>query len=134
MTNAKSDDPISIHAPRRGSDSSFWTIHRSKVDFNPRSPQGERRKPRLATTARTLFQSTLPAGGATMKFLFSLIFPIISIHAPRRGSDAAAFGRPTTTSGFQSTLPAGGATSSVSWGHLSISISIHAPRRGSDLS
>ena len=56
------------------------------------------------------FQSTLPAGGAT-----------IGVRMAR------------WVAKFQSTLPAGGATEQVSH-HLQIwLISIHAPRRGSDL-
>ena len=58
-----------------------------------------------------LFQSTLPAGGATFR---SLIRPI---HAPK----------------FQSTLPAGGATrKGYDMEYLYVLISIHAPRGGSD--
>ena len=56
------------------------------------------------------FQSTLPAGGATISCIAANKFISISIHAPRRGSD----------------LP--GDTFDIK-----TSISIHAPRRGSDL-
>ena len=78
---------ISIHAPRVGSDSSFFTASRALSNFNPRSPCGERLwrinhapssgyfNPRspcgerlkgtlpIITTVR--FQSTLPVWGAT---------------------------------------------------------------------
>ena len=57
-----------------------------------------------------LFQSTLPAGGAT--------------------SLEDYFGLPTGV--FQSTLPAGGATKNHQNQEYEIQISIHAPRRGSD--
>ena len=40
------------------------------VDFNPRSPRGERRSRCLLTIALSLFQSTLPAWGATLLPLF----------------------------------------------------------------
>ena len=58
---------------------------------------------------RSLFQSTLPAGGATILFNFDFSDKYISIHAPRGGSDHR--GRDT-----------------LSRRH----ISIHAPRGGSD--
>ena len=145
---------ISIHAPRRGSDDHFFLHTRRKQNFNPRSPQGERpsacrsswkpaifqstlpaggaTRPNILTLKRNKFQSTLPSGGATadgqplcpLVYNFNprspqgerhetaaafATFRKISIHAPRRGSDA---------------LP-----SSIA---LIASISIHAPRRGSD--
>ena len=34
------------------------------------------------------FQSTLPVGGTTLRFVFTDVFSNISIHAPRMGSDA----------------------------------------------
>ena len=79
--------PISIHAPRVGSDNSFQCCQQSRFDFNPRSPCGERlaaccrdpdvlhfnpRSPcgeRLAKNGGQhrlqTFQSTLPVWGAT---------------------------------------------------------------------
>ena len=56
---------ISIHAPREGSD----------------REQAARRK------AESLFQSTLPARGATDEAIAETKKAIISIHAPREGSD-----------------------------------------------
>ena len=55
------------------------------------------------------FLSTLPARGATLGHLQPLPADVISIHAPREGSDTA--------------------TASNCW---STEISIHAPREGSD--
>ena len=134
MLNAVKDSHISIHVPRRGSDFCHRLFPLSAADFNPRSPQGERRwkmkrftliidfNPRSPQGERltlqpplhilsSTFQSTLPAGGATnvnTKFLHTL-------------------------SQFQSTLPAGGATFfTVLFTVVPGSISIHAPRRGSD--
>jgi len=57
-----------------------------------------------------LFQSTLPAGGATAKIYEYVIVRVISIHAPRGGSDRIANLQKTSRKQFQSTLPAGGAT------------------------
>ncbi len=101
---------ISIHAPRTGSDIRNRAVNRMVADFNPRSPHGERpdnqrwqedvryfnpRSPhgeRLRTVAipsgHFLFQSTLPARGATKRTIFKCRTLSISIHAPRTGSDA----------------------------------------------
>ena len=62
-----SDLLISIHAPRAGSDPHPYFLPRKPLNFNPRSPCGER--PELYTSPPTLseFQSTLPVRGATAK-------------------------------------------------------------------
>ena len=122
---------ISIHAPRVGSDENCSGSERSRCDFNPRSPCGERRPVRsqllsryyfnprspcgerlkqlLALVPVTAFQSTLPVWGATYSLIINNFFRDISIHAPRVGSD--------TTLYLNGTLS---------------KISIHAPRVGSD--
>ena len=105
------DKDISIHAPREGSDFGleesrieFWTFLSTlpargatvtrlyllyrKIHFYPRSPRGER-----------LFQGLV--------FLVDLI---ISIHAPREGSDCPYLIYSCTSHLFLSTLPARGAT------------------------
>ena len=81
-------DFISIHAPRRGSDFGFLRVVNMAINFNPRSPQGER-------------LDSLPTLSAQF---------IISIHAPRRGSDINSNEDVLAIFQFQSTLPAGGAT------------------------
>ena len=127
---------ISIHAPRVGSDPMYrrcpsqdsrrfqstlpvWGATRSSTaavpsasDFNPRSPCGERHVMPYYPEERAVFQSTLPVWGATCLGCPCLLFNLISIHAPRVGSDlvAADYGAPTTR--FQSTLPVWGATGS----------------------
>ena len=79
---------ISIHAPREGSDTISYVI----------------------LTNRLLFQSTLPARGATHDDLGRLGGVGISIHAPREGSDPAGKVWLKACDSFQSTLPARGAT------------------------
>ena len=123
---------ISIHAPRTGSDSDDKKVLQKHLDFNPRSPHGER-------PAREM-QEEHDAQ--------------ISIHAPRTGSDGARIRRSDRREGFQSTLPARGATEAAKSFLFSSSfqstlpargatqcqfrhtrnnqISIHAPRTGSD--
>ena len=101
--------------------------------FNPRSPWGERLFASCLFRMDAIFQSTLPVGGATAASVTLLAFMLISIHAPRGGSDLSVGFCPTcfyihfnprspwgerplplTKSGwnevFQSTLPVGGAT------------------------
>ena len=80
------------------------------LDFNPRSPHGERR----------------------LELLELLHHLLISIHAPRTGSDAKQRGRGIPGLPFQSTLPARGATGAGLPNQPGHDISIHAPRTGSD--
>ena len=79
---------ISIHAPREGSDD-VLILGGSRCidDFNPRSPRGERLKAAKETELDALFQSTLPARGATDRYPLNGVAHFISIHAPREGSD-----------------------------------------------
>ena len=168
---------ISIHAPRTGSDwvcnqNSCWLIEfqstlpargatltlistsRTRKNFNPRSPHGERRRVQSLNRFAELFQSTLPARGATRYHSGLHSQRAISIHAPRTGSDTKSQGEKTPTEYFnprsphgerpyypariiwhwifQSTLPARGATRSQRLSFASEGISIHAPRTGSD--
>ena len=58
---------ISIHAPRTGSDGVSLPRELRRIYFNPRSPHGERRPKELREWTRRIFQSTLPARGATRR-------------------------------------------------------------------
>ena len=124
--------------------------------FNPRSPHGERHKLARRENAHWVFQSTLPARGATYRACtLPMRADIISIHAPRTGSDILIYKiwfiiynfNPRSPHGerqrfqdlplfgiqFQSTLPARGATDFVNTLLMQCGISIHAPRTGSDI-
>ena len=103
-----------------------------QTDFNPRSPWGERRFCQLAPPRPTIFQSTLPVGGATSLHQLHGVHLPISIHAPRGGSDGTARRRTMPSGRFQSTLPVGGATRRADGSQIAEAISIHAPRGGSD--
>ena len=81
---------ISIHAPRGGSDIEYWGKPQIPVDFNPRSPWGERLRKIKMGGKQNAFQSTLPVGGATL-----------------------VVGLRKMPLGFQSTLPVGGATAKM---------------------
>ena len=61
----KQQGDISIHAPRTGSDCRELRVAPHRRHFNPRSPHGERRNIRQPFLLPFLFQSTLPARGAT---------------------------------------------------------------------
>ena len=103
-------DPISIHAPRMGSDlfrhpffpSIYISIH----------------APRMGSDVRLLDKIG--------------IMPFISIHAPRMGSDTTNRSHAPSATPFQSTLPGWGATSRRDDAEIRQHISIHAPRVGSD--
>ena len=78
---------ISIHAPRGGSDNANAILGLSSLNFNPRSPWGERLIETATNALAAGFQSTLPVGGATPSLSHEWIIEDISIHAPRGGSD-----------------------------------------------
>ena len=70
------------------------TIDLLKKDFNPRSPRGERPKQGQSGCRSWGFQSTLPARGATWLLTAPVYCRLISIHAPREGSDWYPTARP----------------------------------------
>ena len=104
---------------------------------------------------RDEFQSTLPGWGATKAIMAGFAQGLISIHAPRMGSDVALAHAPpvevisihaprmgsdmfcnmpiSECASFQSTLPGWGATRPRLPRGVLVFISIHAPRMGSDM-
>ena len=100
---------ISIHAPRMGSDKGDASFSLGFPHFNPRSPHGERRPREAFLFDIYIFQSTLPAWGATDIMNNILINRIFQSTLPAWGATplSAFF---DTTLLFQSTLPAWGAT------------------------
>ena len=110
MTSVSPPSVFQSTLPARGATPPSRGCRQSGLDFNPRSPHGERR-------------------------LFSIVFvgiSGISIHAPRTGSDALILLGLLVEVLFQSTLPARGATNSYGIINNCKRISIHAPRTGSD--
>ena len=102
---------ISIHAPLTGSDNLPKFMDASGKDFNPRSPYGERPKPRDAQTPGPGFQSTLPLRGATQRHSIGQIADQFQSTLPLRGATRVVrHGRIPPL--FQSTLPLRGATCS----------------------
>ena len=123
---------ISIHAPRVGSDLVTLMGMALLLDFNPRSPCGERLYRAAAYTPCTHFNPRSPCGERLFRLTvgrpaghFNPRSPCgerlrlfrrgircrgISIHAPRVGSDDVSCRTIPTRSIFQSTLPVWGAT------------------------
>ena len=168
---------ISIHAPRTGSDATSRSVFSLSAEFQSTLPVRGATMVDFARGDKSLFQSTLPVRGATRGanlLLLKIIYfnprspygerpgcgravtkpVLISIHAPRTGSDLHAdnlggvdgisIHAPRTGSdnslakleyvyaSFQSTLPVRGATSGPLGAAAATNISIHAPRTGSD--
>ncbi len=78
---------VSIHAPREGSDQAILINPIRTLRFNPRTPRGERHSGPGEWSDDYLFQSTHPARGATLQLRQVLNEQEVSIHAPREGSD-----------------------------------------------
>ena len=102
---------ISIHAPRGGSDGLAKVPIKKQEDFNPRSPWGERHDHRPYPHGHRDFNPRSPWGERRGSCNISKIELLISIHAPRGGSDSKRCWLCDVDCGlFQSTLPVGGAT------------------------
>ncbi len=119
--------------PARGATACLPSRRGCTQYFNPRSPHGERQGNTSSESGVIPFQSTLPARGATVcagaharggdfnprsphgerprRWKLFFLHLLISIHAPRTGSDVKA----------------------DDFAALIVRISIHAPRTGSDL-
>ena len=123
---------ISIHAPREGSDRSRRYRRTPAPYFYPRSPRGERLRISIIPARINGFLSTLPARGATLRLAPWEFLLLISIHAPREGSDDLLPWLFDPAYTFLSTLPARGATLVFISTERRQHISIHAPREGSD--
>ena len=67
--------PISIHAPREGSDGLALPVSTSTSNFYPRSPRGERHGHLPTGWPNHKFLSTLPARGATVSHLLHILVP-----------------------------------------------------------
>ena len=149
--------PISIHAPRTGSDSgcscSFFssllfqstlpargatqrrTLILEHADFNPRSPHGERRvQAKTVFTDSRHFNPRSPHGERPQADFDEKyhIQPVISIHAPRTGSDVQHRDYMMHPRHFNPRSPHGERPELFFHRKAHSGISIHAPRTGSD--
>ena len=107
-------------------------INYGNINFNPRSPWGERLLTRLVPMVMLLFQSTLPVGGATPIYKAEIYASSISIHAPRGGSDLLRLKRKRISTNFNPRSPWGERLQNTEVTEIPSLISIHAPRGGSD--
>ena len=87
---------ISIHAPREGSDAGRCRGCGRDSHFYPRSPRGERRRPGRAGRSRRYFYPRSPRGERHDGAAEGPAYKVISIHAPREGSDFMPSVRPTS--------------------------------------
>ena len=150
------EQDISIHAPRTGSDANRKEKRPGDWHFNPRSPHGERQvkyvpipldmaisihAPRTGSdflssgrkSRRRIFQSTLPARGATSMFArLSTMPPIFQSTLPARGATASSASRSAFSSNFNPRSPHGERLPPACASCIAAGISIHAPRTGSD--
>ena len=103
---------ISIHAPRVGSDLAHDNTHPFVLNFNPRSPRGERQGRAAELQRRQHFNPRSPRG--ERRRTSSLSAPVIVFQStlPAWGATAAASSE-SFCARFQSTLPAWGATPSA---------------------
>ena len=140
--------------PVRGATATSRARPRSGSHFNPCSPCGERHVPLCHGLRHLQFQSMLPVRGATIGGLHHEKDQLISIHAPRAGSDGAVPGRLVRDPYFNPCSPCGerrtrhhnlhkggnfnpcspcGERLRGKFGEtMDAAISIHAPRAGSD--
>ena len=104
--------PISIHAPRGGSDGTGANVSGCHFNFNPRSPWGERQWNSQPYLAHLLISIHAPRGGSD--YSCSLPVPQTAYFNPRSpwGERLNALHNILLNYTFQSTLPVGGATTS----------------------
>ena len=103
-------------------------------DFNPRSPHGERRQKMQSGCARQVISIHAPRTGSdALQHGHRVFAGLFQSTLPARGATVTPIVRSASNPGFQSTLPARGATGEQRRRSLRKRISIHAPRTGSDM-
>ena len=124
---------ISTHAPRTGSDLTYQPETRWQIDFNPRSPHGERRIRASTTKSCRYFNPRSPHGERPARPGFRGAEGVFQPTLPARGAtNMAGINTPDDIT-FQPTLPARGATvADEAAARCHAAISTHAPRTGSD--
>ena len=119
--------------PARGATTGRAASRSPRSQFQSTLPARGATHPEGQSILHRQFQSTLPARGATDCEVDVADVYVISIHAPRTGSDCKPVEQEFLNLLFQSTLPARGATRCYTIRINGASgISIHAPRTGSD--
>ena len=124
---------ISIHAPREGSDIPTLVANIPEILFLSTLPARGATSGFASTASAQEFLSTLPARGATLFDVRGVGEDVISIHAPREGSDEEHKADILAGKGISIHAPREGSddreydADTLYW-----IISIHAPREGSD--
>ena len=125
--------PISIHAPRMGSDIRRAGSAAKDFTFQSTLPVWGATLVKMRDFTDEEFQSTLPVWGATRVVAIGSNTIEISIHAPRMGSD-----KTSRIAGWSCTIsihaPRMGSDKGAKRTSDRSRISIHAPRMGSDQS
>ena len=103
-----------------------------RANFNPRPPCGERLLNFHIVLLQNLFQSTLPVWGATEVLTQYTGTDVISIHAPRVGSDYPLQIFEEVFVFISIHAPRVGSDYPSCFRYTTFYISIHAPRVGSD--
>ena len=102
-------------------------------DFNPRSPDGERQSVSACNVFTNLISIHAPRMGSDMgKPTLPITLTMISIHAPRMGSDRVRPRCRGLLGDFNPRSPDGERPCVLAWQPPCLRISIHAPRMGSD--
>ena len=123
---------ISIHAPRVGSDRLFASYSSGHLNFNPRSPRGERLEaPFLPADHEISIHA--PRVGSDHCRSHDARRGHISIHAPRVGSDDDFILQLPCLDDFNPRSPRGERLIRELFQMVIRAISIHAPRVGSDV-
>ena len=124
-------EEISIHAPRTGSDLRLRSRRARINHFNPRSPHGERPTGIQPIPVWHNFNPRSPHGERRNPGEYGES-GLISIHAPRTGSDIRPHVHRQGVGDFNPRSPHGERPAFCSIHHDASRISIHAPRTGSD--
>ena len=125
--------PISIHAPRTGSDARLGKQRIHEGQFQSTLPaRGATSRLRHSYPAGRHFNPRSPHGERLYPNLFPAVHAVISIHAPRTGSDKKGFTQMQLACNFNPRSPHGERPCCLCNLRIAIVISIHAPRTGSD--
>mgnify|MGYP003370951916 CR=1 FL=1 len=118
--------------PARGATAQPKYIPRSRRDFNPRSPHGERRHGEQKNMRHRMISIHAPRTGSDGNADEMTAASRISIHAPRTGSDRHRLELLRPHGDFNPRSPHGERPAGSIQHILHRTISIHAPRTGSD--
>ena len=100
-------EPFQSTLPARGATIPARRVSRGSTHFNPRSPHGERHVLDYLKEIRLLISIHAPRTGSDLRLARALDTTVISIHAPRTGSDGIASFLKTLPKNFNPRSPHG---------------------------